>query len=174
MIRDILLDADGVLVNFVQASLDAHGRLENHDDVKEWDYYYKWGMKDDEFWSKIRGHEFWASIKPYPWADELYKELCNLGRVTIVTSPCDDDFCSAGKNIWIRKHFGLRPKDYFIGGRKELLANPYSVLIDDSEINIAAFRKAGGHTILFPQPWNAGTGVYFDVIKRVKELINDN
>lgn len=170
MITEIILDADGVLGNFTQAVLNAHGRPEGHDDIKDWDFYKGWGMNDHEFWSGIAGHEFWYNVELYPWADELYKRLSAIARVTIVTSPCDDDFCSSGKTMWLRKHFNLKPHESFIGGRKELMASPTHLMIDDSIKNVESFIARGGMAILFPQPWNDAIGNWQDVISLAENI----
>jgi len=162
MIKEILLDVDGVLGDFWERAFAVHDKPYDGTKVTGWDWHREaWGMDDNEFWSKLDGHEFWLDIKLYPWADEFYKELCKIARVTIATSPCNDDFCSAGKHMWLRKHFGLKPKESIIGGRKELMSRPGTILIDDSPANIEKFNdpKLGGLGVLFPQPWNSAGAV---------------
>lgn len=171
MKKEIILDSDGVLADFVSATLKLHNRTESHDDVGHWNYYREWGMTDEEFWDVLRGWEFWHNIEPYPWAQELYSELSKLGRVTIVTSPSNDPFASAGKQMWFKTHFNLKPKNVFVGGRKELMANPNAILVDDFIDNINLFKKHGGLTVMFPQPWNEAEGTYKDVIERVAALV---
>jgi 5'(3')-deoxyribonucleotidase len=173
MIKRILLDCDGVLADFVTGVLRALNRPETHNDIKNWNFYKEWGMSDEEFWRPTKGHEFWDTLPIYPWADYLYQTLSNLGKVIIVTSPSECPFAGAGKTMWLQRNFGVRTKDIFIGGQKDAMALPTSVLIDDYPVNIEAFAKEGGHTILFPQPWNDGVGNYLHVIERVEALIDN-
>jgi 5'(3')-deoxyribonucleotidase len=173
MIKRILLDCDGVLADFVTGTLKAHNRSEKHDDVGYWDYYLDWGMTAEEFWAPTKGWEFWNDLPKYPWADYLYQSLSDLGKVIIVTSPSDCPFASAGKTMWLQRNFGIRAKDIFIGGQKDAMALPTSVLVDDYPKNIEAFAKEGGKTVLFPQPWNDGVGNYLHVIERVEALFDN-
>lgn len=168
---EILLDCDGVLADFVTASIEAHGRSDTHDQIDSWDYFRDgWGMSPVEFWTALRGRDFWTDIRPYPWIAEFHKKLQELGTVTILTSPCDDTECASGKAIWLDKHLGIRPSATMIGSRKELLAKSKHLLIDDSESNVNKFRDAGGHAILFPQPWNSGLGDWRTVLETTTEL----
>lgn len=166
---EIFLDCDGVLADFVSASLAYHGRSEKHDDIKTWNYFAEWGMTPEEFWRPLRGRHFWANLKPYPWATELYTALKALGDVTIVTSPSDDIECASGKAEWLDFHLGIRPEDCFIGKKKHLLSGN-GVLVDDSESQWRMFVNTGGRCVLFPQPWNCAQGKWFDVVGSVKSI----
>lgn len=173
MIKNILLDCDGVLADFVTGVLIMHGRAETHDDIRNWNFYKEWGMSDEKFWEPTKGVGFWDSLPVYPWAEHLYESLSELAKVTIVTSPSDCPYASAGKTKWLKRNFGIKPKNIFIGGRKELMARPDALLIDDYPVNIENFAMAGGLTILFPQPWNGGDGDYVTVLDEAERLIYD-
>jgi hypothetical protein len=56
---------------------------------------------------------------------------------------------------WIEKHLPAYRRRFLIGPRKEFCAHGGSVLIDDSDKNVASFRDAGGLAILYPRPWNS-------------------
>lgn len=158
MIKHILVDLDGVLANFFDAALELHGFDVATYPAGEWDIATVLKISADEFWSKIDADEsFWRELQPYPWTNAFLSWLDDT-RIpwTVATSPSRNPFCAAHKIEWMRKHFG-RPafKNYMIGSRKELMANPTTILIDDSDMNVDAFAQAGGLTYLFPQHWNA-------------------
>ena len=180
----ILLDLDGVLADFVSATLVRHRRGESHDQILKWDYFTDWGMTDAEFWAPLRGGGFWTGIKPYPWAREFYRKLATLGEVTIATAPNLDPECIPAKIKWVEQHLGVDQDHVMCGRRKHLMASPGTLLIDDGPHNIARHitelaanlegdhELAGRHAILFPQPWNGGTGDWIDVLHQVKEMTN--
>lgn len=174
MIKNILLDCDGVLADFWEGAYKAHNRPYNVDEVKHWDFWETWGITAEEFWEPLRGEAFWDGLPKYPWSDKLYDELCELGRVVIVTSPSNCPYASTGKTKWLQRNFGVRPKDIFIGGNKDLMARPSNLLIDDYPVNIEKFKAEGGHTILFPQPWNGNDGDYLTVLDEAERMIYDN
>ena len=170
---EFALDVDGVLGDFVSASLEIHNRPESHDDCTQYDYYENWPLTAQEFWKPIHdeGMAFWAGIEPYPWAQELYGRLSELGKVTISTSPNNDVYCASGKALWLEEHLGIRPKDCMIGSRKDLFVGN-AILIDDSEHNGRKFISKGGECFLFPRPWNCANGSWLDIVgmaKRAKE-----
>lgn len=168
----ILLDCDGVLADFVSAALLAHDRPETHDEWHYWDFYRRWCLTAEDFWRPMRGAAWWFGIKPYPWAADLLKAL---GDVTIVTAPNSDPECPRGKLDWLRAHFGITHKRVVIAERKEILAHPGTVLIDDYSLNVNNFRDHGGNSILFPQPWNcrsaeAGPDAWQTVVEEIAKL----
>jgi len=146
---NILVDCDGVLANFVKASLAAHGRRETEADCRRYDYYLDWPISTTQFLSKVRGYDFWFGMEEYPWAREL---LRRIGDYTISTKPSVDRECGVGKFDWLRQR-GVKIGDVMVGRKKWLMA-PGSLLIDDHEMNCVEFRAAGGKAIVFPQPWN--------------------
>lgn len=159
MIECIFLDMDGVLADFVTASLAATGVPLEHDEVDSWDYFTPF-MSEMEFWRKIDAVDgFWDQIKPYPWASSLV-EMCELvAPVYFCSSPSPHHVSASAKIKWLRD-YGLMAKDdsnYVLTSHKHLLAGPRRVLIDDGEHQLEAFSKAGGIGIRFPQPWNSAS-----------------
>lgn len=161
-IKHIFLDMDGVLTDFVGAVLRLHGQS---DLLETWppgerDIPKVLGMSRGAYWKLIdeQGSDFWASLKPFDWFQELIECVRAVAPFTILTASSLDPGCSSGKVRWLYEHFpkveGRRFTDYLIGCRKDLLAQPGHVLIDDAESNVDAFEAAGGRAILFPQKWN--------------------
>lgn len=167
---DIFLDCDGVLADFVNATIISHNRQETLNDITHWSYFDDWDMTAEEFWEGIRGREFWTGIKPFPWTKVFYDELKQLGTVRVATASADDPECPSGKALWLGKHLGIKPSKFITITEKHLLARSNSLLIDDNEKNVALFRERGGHAILFPQPWNSGLGDWRTVLETAHDL----
>lgn len=164
----ILLDVDGVLADFVGATLN----LVDRRDVKvdRWDFHENLGMTANQLWTKIdgAGHDFWANMPKLPWADELVDMLAKSGLTTILcTSPSLSDGCNSGKVAWIRKNFPQFHRQFMITPCKHLLRGDF-VLIDDSDDNVRKFRQNGQSAILFPQPWNLNRDLIADRIGYIK------
>jgi 5'(3')-deoxyribonucleotidase len=152
----ILLDLDGVLVDFVGGALRVHGSQLCPDDINRYDMVGVMGVSGVDFWKPIdaAGPEFWRDLESYPWFDQLYHGLKALGRVVLVTQPSWSWHSFAGKKMWLDRVLGPSFRDYAFIKEKDLLARPTRVLVDDSPHNIASFLAAGGEACLFPQPWN--------------------
>lgn len=163
----IFLDMDGVLTDFVTATLTLHGQPHA---LQTWptgqrDIPQVLGVSKSEFWRRVdeQGADFWAGLAPFPWCDELVALVREFGPLTVLTSPSQSPACLDGKVRWLYEHFpkvgGKRFTDFLIGNQKHLLAQPGRVLIDDTPSHVDAFRAAAGEAILFPQPWNANHAV---------------
>jgi hypothetical protein len=164
----IFLDMDGVLCNFVEASLIAHNRPEKHDDVTTWEYFKSWGISDKEFWDKCSGVEFWANLKEYPWAGQLVATSQMLAEHYFLTAPTSTKRpeCIAGKEAWLMgDSLRMIPTEF-----KHLIAAPGRVLVDDSAKNIENWIEHGGIGLGLKQPWNKFTLDGWGVIEKLKEL----
>lgn len=170
----ILLDSDGVMANFVNASLKAHNRPETHNDIHKWNYFLDWGITPAQFWAPMMTYDFWVNIEPYEWAHNLLARLQDIADVTILTAPSSHNpHCASAKAEWFRQHFGLTNDDLMVGSKKWLMAKPEHVLVDDSPDNIRMFEAHGGTGILFPQPWNSAPEIPGDwetIVDRVAAL----
>lgn len=160
----IFCDLDGVLVDFIGPALTLHDRDANRV-LSEWpagvfDVCHVLGMSGTQFWKKIdsRGFRFWESLPDYPWTDAMI-EILNCHDFVIASSPSWSPDSSSGKVGWMQAKFGRGFRAYMLGTRKELLANPDAILIDDNESNCEKFESAGGQAILFPRPWNRLAGI---------------
>ena len=175
----IFLDMDGVLSNLVASVVDVFPIREG---ARE--FIDRWRRKNpgkydlapriheaipkdirpeefsvDDLWKQIdqKGIDFWRDVDRYPWTDDLWRGCKAIAGddVFISSSPTRSADCVAGKAAWLREEFSIGPNRYMLGSRKDLLAAPDRVLVDDAEKNVDAFRDAGGHAILFPGPWNS-------------------
>ena len=175
-IEAIYLDMDGVLADFVTASLGAACIPLTHKTVTEWDYFQQY-MSEKEFWSRIDKCEgFWFNLKQYEWAGQLANFCRNIAPVIYCSSPSLNPDCASAKIQWLRENglMGWNENNYILTKYKDHLASPTRVLIDDSPHNLQAFAAAGGIAIQFPQPWNTNIQSQLDdPFKHVQDhLIN--
>lgn len=177
---NILLDMDGVLADFVTSACEAHDYDPSQMPWDECGFHMEKGMglTADEFWAPINdlGRGFWTDLRPYPWLNALLLAVADLASeygasVHLCTSPSRIPECQAGKIDWIYQHL---PKalhhGYVFTSHKHLLARPDAVLIDDGIHNVMPFGEAGGHTILFPQPYNVNA----DQVGREVAFVQDS
>jgi len=163
----ILLDMDGVLVDFVGGAAKAHGWT--HDQlVQVWppgqyEIAEPMGLTLDEFWQPINetGEQFWLQLEPLPWIHDILHLLVTIETVTgvdwyIATTPSHHSSSYSGKVKWLQEFFGQDFDRFILTGHKHLLAgNGQTVLIDDNRSNVDKFVRAGGEALLFPARWNA-------------------
>lgn len=186
----IFLDMDGVLCNWVEqmcATLD----LPYEEVIKNWEKGAdnlrdgaSLEMSASEQWSAVdsAGEDFWATMKHYPWTDDLW-DLCEdqCDEMIILSSPSKHHSSLAGKLRWLQAYKGEWFRGFLIGPPKHAAARWDRVLIDDKNKNVESFRKNGGKAILFPQPWNSLSSILTiegnrmryveDMLKKVKEEI---
>lgn len=172
MRQQILLDMDGVLVDFLSGALKALNRDFNRDititeyaeKFAQWETCDYYGISTKQFWTSIENTPFfWLDLEPLPWYKELYELLSELGDVTILTTPSLDPSCAMQKLQWLKKNMNIGSDAVFMGSRKYLMAGN-GILIDDYHSNVNKFRSAGGEAILVPSNWNT-PGLTFERIK---------
>ena len=156
---EVFVDMDGVLFDFVSASIAAHG-IEGftHDDATEWDYFESWGLDLDQFWQGIdrQGIAFWADLEPYPWFDELLSTVALYDHdFKICTAPSRSAHSPGGKAACLNRRVPqVGPDRYVFTAAKHLVARPGRVLIDDNPTNCNKWEAEGGAAICFPMPWS--------------------
>lgn len=174
MAKTILLDVDGVLCNFIDGIIKSKGLDITHDQWKL-NHHIHLGLTDEEFWDITRVPDWWLNLQPYPWASDLIGLFNDFFDVVYCTSPSLDSSCPSQKVEWLRRHGFMSEtrNDYIIAPKKELLARPDAILIDDSFDNCDRFRLAGGKSIVFPQPWNSvrATDKVEYVVKQMKKVL---
>ena len=167
----IYLDLDGPMVNWDKGVFSLWGR---YPEIKPGQSCADaLGVKKGEIWARItkRGAKWWAELEPHPWAKEFYEELCRIDEVVILTSPSHIPTGASGKTQWMKKFFGGNFRQYIMTSRKDLLAKPGDILIDDMDKNIEAFTQAGGIGVLFPRPWNKASEHSNQAVAKVLEAI---
>jgi len=160
-IEAVLLDMDGVIADFVTPSLEVAEIPLQHANVVTWNYFAPY-MSEQVFIKKINDTEdFWADIKPYPWATELVRMCEMVAPVYFCSNPGAYKGAASAKIDWLVKYgfMGRHDYNYILTPHKFLNASPNRVLIDDGEHNTSDFNKHKGIGVLFPQPWNSPQAV---------------
>lgn len=180
MQREIYLDLDGVCVDFTRGAIIAHGydpndvlaRWANHHQGEFFPYKVL-GLGMDEFWDHLAslGETFWIDLEPYPWFEELYSRLGELGHVVFCTSSTRAPSCLSGKLHWLQARFGVEFQDYILTAHKDRLAHSQAYLIDDFDRNVDKFTARGGVGVLFPRCWNSNFGIEGDPVEYVLDRI---
>lgn len=181
MITDIFLDCDGVLFDFTNAALRAHGVTEEQRDSfprGEYSLGKLLGISEALFWVPLDGPEFWDVVPAYLGAvrfvAELHTMLRNREKRTGWT--CKINFCTmssldlpAFTNARFRalttlmrdvNSFDPRicphrfPLYIAMHGTKGIYGGAGRLLVDDYPKNCMDFERAGGKAILVPMPWN--------------------
>lgn len=170
---NILLDMDGVIVDFVSAAIEANGFRFRHDDVDRLNIQEIGGVSAIQFWQAIDdSYGFWESLELYPWAKNLIDLVKDFDRDwSFCTTPSNSPMSTKGKHEWLREYIGSDFKRFVFTPQKQLLARPTNLLIDDSDSNVERFLDAGGQAILFPQPWNKNRDLVNDRVGFVRDEI---
>lgn len=168
MIENILLDIDGVCNTFQHHVFNGLGLLYPDDSWYPvdcgWDIVAAANRLAGQerftaasFWKSIT-REMWASIPPSSeFSQMLVLASDSVGKenVHFLSSPTFSPESVAGKLEWIQRFApAWMQRQFLIGPSKHLCANPQTLLIDDSDKNVDAFRKCGGQAVLVPRPWN--------------------
>ena len=157
-IKTVLLDLDGVCINFTKRCLEMHNR------TIDWDAPENKGVADmpsilkistNAFWKPINTEEFWESLEWMPDGKEILA-LCEkyTDNICLLTSPSAKPSACSGKAAWILKHMPDYRRKFLIGACKEYCAHANAHLIDDRNENVDTFRQWGGNALLLPRPWN--------------------
>jgi len=158
----IFLDMDGVLVDIVGPILDLYSSRHLLDEWPKGSYDLDviLDVGRGELWERVNAMpvSWWEWLPAFPWLDTLWEGVQQFGPVSILSLPQATGACTEGKLRWLDRRIGPGP-DVVLCGRKERLARPGAVLIDDSDHIIRDWEAAGGHGILFPQVWNLGEPV---------------
>lgn len=171
-ITKAFIDLDDTLNTFTMSALREVGCHVGHFDYEK--FNPAWGMdiiraanelhpsrtfSKKEFWDSL-SEEFWSSV---PSSEECQRIIYSCARlvgeenVCILTAFLPDiekPYVAAAKTRWIKNYIPGWLEGFLIGPDKTPCACPNALLIDDSDKNVHAFRKAGGHAILVPRPWN--------------------
>lgn len=159
----ILIDMDGVCVNFVRGVCDLTGVDYNWlwetfiEEKIEHDICKALDVDPSEFWKQIQidggGKTFWRNLPELPLYRHLLEQFHEENWM-FCTSPSLDPQSAAGKIEWIQMRHSKWERRYVITPHKEALAQRNTLLIDDKEENCKNFIENGGSAIHVPTPWN--------------------
>lgn len=163
-IHTVFVDMDGVLADFVGGVAKLF-RADPYELRRTWpagdyDICRVLGIRKQDFWERITlaGSRFWENLEIESGAEKIVSLTTGIvgkRRVFIVTQPSLDSSSVLGKKRWMERHIGWNYNNYIFCSRKELLARPGTLLIDDNDLNCYKFRQAGGQACIWAQPWNS-------------------
>lgn len=165
----IYLDMDGVLANFA-------GRYREVFGVDPTPH-----SRDDPHISKILGTDFFRRLDKFPTTDavvELAREFGG-GRYNICSSPLRGDHANSSDNKkqWLLDNLQPLPSHIIFTRNKEKYATTNgqpNVLVDDKPSNIAKWRAAGGHGILYDAEKNSLDYLKNQLQKIVESTIDED
>jgi 5'(3')-deoxyribonucleotidase len=151
-----ILDLDGILVDFHSAW------ALHHNVTPDWEKGYELSIATNiieaNCWNNI-SDEWWANL---PWTNDgkdilaVVEKLFATDQILIVTrAPYtigSHHIGPSGKVKWIAKHIPDYLNRYMVGTHRHWLANPETILIDDSDSNVQSYS---GPSILVPRLWNS-------------------
>lgn len=183
-----MVDLDGVLADFMSHAHKFHNLDYSYEDypypMAEWDCLppESGRLTTEQFWDAL-DEDFWASTPWMPDGQEILDVIESYAgpkEICLLTAPTRSPGCAAGKMAWIRRELPKYRRQFLIGNSKQFCASKDTVLIDDADRNIDAFKAAGGLTVLVPRKWNSNyelDGFTVDVvderIREIKEYFNE-
>lgn len=159
----ILLDADGVLVNFLAEALRelracggpviAPAQCDRY----AIESYLETDEQRDDWAARVAAPGWCAALQPYDGARACVDRLRAMKHdVLCVTSPWDCDTWAGERAHWLRRHFAF-PRDHIIStpGKRWV---PGHFLADDTPAHCDKWARAqpGGRAILIKRPYNNG------------------
>lgn len=161
MHKGLMLDLDGVIVDFVRGVLTFHNSGTKYQDIR-WNLekQVRPDLTAPEFWETL-GYDFWLSLPFTPFGQALVKNLIRMvgtDNICVCTSPCRTIGSIEAKIEWIRQNLPELQRKFMVTPVKQFAASPDRILIDDNDDNCRKFEEAGGKSVLIPQPWNARIG----------------
>ena len=165
-IRTICLDMDGVVADWHLQCARSHGldldELKRKFSERPFGLRKALNMTTEQLWEPITpaGPAWWFDIPETPWARKLWNACRAVAPTYFLTMPSvhpeNLGDSMLGKYMWLQRFTGDPSFNaYLMGPPKCLCANRHSVLIDDQDDNVRAFRKAGGMAILLPSCANS-------------------
>jgi len=162
-INTVLLDLDNTLVDFNAAVYKLFGLSKTFvKEPTEWHGIHKSlsealrrEVTEAELWARVAdaGEDWWANLEWLPGAKDMVCEIKRLGlEIYICSSTSWIPSSATGKLRWVARN--IPSCETFLCRHKHMLAAPDRLLIDDAPHQVESFRKAGGHAIYYPQPWN--------------------
>jgi predicted kinase len=132
----VYCDMDGVLVDFEHGYDRLTGR-------KAPGFSSPYDKTD--FWAAITkaGAEFWADLEWMEDGQQLWNYIKQYNP-TLLTAPSREKSSEIGKQEWIDKNIPSAPVEFRQAHKKQELASPNAILIDDREDNIERWIEAGG------------------------------
>lgn len=169
------LDLDGVLADFLGAAFRLHKITLDPYPPGVWDFFPHAGIAEADFYAPL-DESFWAGL---PWTQDgrqilaAVEETFGVANVCLLSSPTLHPGSLSGKYRWISEHLPQYQRRFLLGPPKHLLAQPGTVLVDDSDANVGRFRKEGGEAVLVPRAWNVLHAWRDSAVSEVRQRLGD-
>lgn len=158
--KTLLLDADGVFVDFVKGYLGAvesvTGKHFTPDQITQFDIGKALGLTPEEIKAVYASLKpgFCESLDPIPGAVEAVQRLMCITDVYVVTSPLSAlPTWAHERENWIQKHLGLSKKRILSGSPKHLVRGDF--FVDDRAENVVEWDlHNAGVAVMWKSPWN--------------------
>lgn len=170
----IFIDVDGVLADFVSRILTnynaRHGTTYTHAEVTDWAFQDI--LKPGQRWWEYIDPDFWLSLDPYPWAQEMVSLVRKSGHPHAFLTALPGNTGESpglpgalgaaveGRTVWLDRVFA-NPEDpepphhrMIVAARKNLVVVPGDILIEDAPKYILPAREIGVTVLALAQPWN--------------------
>ena len=166
--KNILIDADGVLTDFLSAFLtmanEVTGLKVTPDDVRDWSILKCYPEPHHKtLLEKMGWRNFCAELPVRAGAKEAVTELRTMGDVYCVTSPYDSQTWAWERTQWLKRHLGFEAGQVLHAEAKHLVRG--AVLIDDKYDTLVKWSKENpiGQAILVDAPYNASIACQEDI-----------
>lgn len=160
----ILLDMDGVLVDFHTGFAKEHGVDADKAIPGHWDFVDAFPqlrvLSNDDLYKPLE-FDFWSNLG---WMHDgkqilqMVEDLFGRENIVLCTAPTANKGCMPGKIEWIHKNLDRhyhKPSSLMIAGAKHIAAHSGNLLIDDHDKNYQKFLAHGGKSVLLPRLWNS-------------------
>jgi 5'(3')-deoxyribonucleotidase len=186
----VLMDCDGVLADFITATLDrlhaVSGQKYEHDRISTWEVFSS--LPPEALVHQSRVYEYLKQaggclgIPMYAGAQEGVWRLQEIAEVIIVTSPFKGGRTwTHEREEWLEKYFQISHENVIHAKRKEFVSGDF--LIDDKPSNLQAWRATHplGRPIYWKNPqfsetlpaYVMCTQSWDDVVREVKGWIEE-
>lgn len=173
---EILMDLDGVLVDFIRGVIEVHGLHKTTEELyagcPNKDIVEILNMPAAYFW-KPMNEEFWSKLEWLPDGEEILKYIekrFGQEHITLWTSPSLNHGCMDGKLRWVERHLPRYYKHNIVfGHKKHLGARPDTILVDDMDKNVTKFVERGGKVVQPPRIWNSLWQDSYRVLSHIEE-----
>lgn len=193
-IDEIYLDLDDTLNTFTGSVGVMFGVATSHDDLSWCQSKHGYDLiaqlkgayaaRDwTRFTVELEYEAFWAGLPEKIWSKCPAAKHCEdlviacmdavgPANVFIATSPTKCPRSASGKVRWIKENMHpLLRRNYMITPRKEKLAAPGRLLIDDCQTHLDNWVGRGGQTFTVPKPWNQEHYNNGDCTRAIMEFI---
>ena len=147
----LYVDMDGVLTDF-ERRFEQFAGVDPEEFVAQKTIEFGKTKANEEFWDLIDkqiGIRYWVGMPWMSQGEKLWNYIKKFNPI-ILSSPSRDESSRIGKGLWVKRNIPGTPlKLAFKASGKAKYASPTSILIDDREDNIQAWKAAGGIGILF-------------------------